>query len=79
MLLKVFQKLLDNNFPVRLTLIGEVSKEIHEEKLRICKSFINQNNLNDNVKILVNIEEANIHNLQTFLDVKFKYSGHSII
>ena len=60
MLLEVFQKLLDNNFPVRLTLIGEVSKEIHEEKLRICKSFINQNNLNDNVKILVNLDHSDI-------------------
>ena len=55
MLLKVFKKLLEQDLSLKLTLIGEVTKEIHKKNFEICKNFIKKNNLENEVKTKVNI------------------------
>jgi glycosyltransferase involved in cell wall biosynthesis len=60
MLLKVFKKLLENNFPVTLTLIGEVSKEIHKNNFKECHSYVKVNNLEKKIEMLVNVPHSDI-------------------
>ena len=55
MLLKVIKKAIDNGFKLNLVLIGEISKDAHQQNFDICNKFIKDNDLSEVVEILINI------------------------
>jgi glycosyltransferase involved in cell wall biosynthesis len=59
--LKVLNRL-SKNYKFNLTVIGEVSKNIHIQNFKKCKNFINLNNLNKKFTLLRNIEHKKIFN-----------------
>lgn len=54
--------ILSKEYKFNTTIIGEVSTREHKEYYLKCKNFINRNNLNKNVKLIMNLKHNKIYN-----------------